>query len=317
MFKETGSKNFSITSTCKNMENMKFALFGSTFPDRTYKAEEQIAAVCESIYRHGGSLYLPDSFFYTLSTPIQNKIRPLGLLFDVLPPVDMVVSVGGDGTFLRTAATVGDLGIPVLGINTGRLGFLAAINFQDLEATLIEIFDRHFDVEDRNLLEISTNDEDIPLGFNIHALNEVSILRQDTASMLSIRASINGEYLTSYQADGLVVATPTGSTAYSLSIGGSILSPTTPSFILTAIAPHNLTSRPLVVDDNSRISLQITSRSRTYLLSLDGQTQVFDQHTQLEIYKAPFTLKVVRRAGHTFFETLRDKLMWGADVRRQ
>ncbi|WP_238943985.1 NAD kinase [Seramator thermalis] len=299
------------------MENLKFALFGSTFPDRTYKAEEQIAAACEAISRLGGALYLPDNFFYSLSTPIQNKIRPLALLFDVMPPVDMVVSVGGDGTFLRTAATVGDQGIPVLGINTGRLGFLAAINFQDMDATLLEIFQNRFDVEDRTLLEISTDDEDIPQGFNIHALNEVSILRQDTASMLSIKASINGEYLTSYQADGLVIATPTGSTAYSLSIGGSILAPTTPSFILTAIAPHNLTSRPLVVDDNSRISLQVTSRSRTFLLSLDGQTRVFDQHTKLDVYKAPYTLKVVRRAGHTFFETLRDKLMWGADVRRQ
>jgi NAD+ kinase len=154
------------------MENLKFALFGSTFPDRTYKAEEQIAAACEAISRLGGALYLPDIFFYSLSTPIQNKIRPLALLFDVMPPVDMVVSVGGDGTFLRTAATVGDQGIPVLGINTGRLGFLAANNFQDMDARC----SRYFKIASMWRTERCSKflpTMKIPARFNIHALNEV------------------------------------------------------------------------------------------------------------------------------------------------
>ena len=228
----------------------------------------------------------------------------------------MAISVGGDGTFLRTSSIVGSSGIPVLGINTGRLGFLAAINFADVEDTFDEIVNGQYKTEERTLLKLTSDESSTPFGYNIYALNEVAILKQDTASMLSIHAYINNEYLTSYQADGLVIATPTGSTAYSLSVGGSILSPTTPSIILSAVAPHNLTSRPLVVDDNSVISLKVESRSRTFLVSLDGQSQVFNENIGIEIRKADHRLKIVKRIGHTFYETLRDKLMWGADVRQ-
>lgn len=295
---------------------MKFALFGSMFSDRTAEAEEQICGVCESIQRHMSQLYLPGTFFLTLPEEIQQRIKPICTLFDELPDVDMVVSVGGDGTFLRTASTVGNSGIPMLGINTGRLGFLAAINFADVEDTFDEITDGKYKTEERTLLKMSSDESPAPFGYNLHALNEVAILKQDTASMLAIHAYINNEYLTSYQADGLVIATPTGSTAYSLSVGGSILSPATPSIILSAIAPHNLTSRSLVVDDDSRISLRVESRSHTFLVSLDGESQVFNENVGIEIRKADYRLKVVKRLRNTFYETLRDKLMWGVDVRR-
>jgi NAD+ kinase len=231
--------------------------------------------------------------------------------------VDIAVSVGGDGTFLRTAATVGDSGIPVLGINTGRLGFLAAINYADMDETLQEVMDGAYKVEERTLLKLLTDDEtSLPEYFNTHALNEVAILKQDTASTLSIHAYVNDDYLTSYQADGLLIATPTGSTAYSLSIGGSILSPTTPSIILSAIAPHNLTSRSLVVDDSSVISLKVDSRSHTFLVSVDGESCILDESVGIQVRKDDYTLRVVKRIGRTFYETLRDKLMWGADVRK-
>ena len=151
--------------------------------------------------------------------------------------------------------------------------------------------------------------------FANYSLNEVAILKQDTSSMLTIHAFIDDEYLTSYQADGLVIATPTGSTAYSLSIGGPIMVPTAPNIILTAIAPHSLNSRPLVVDSISKISLKIESRSSNYLVSLDGESQTLDVNTILEICKANYAQPVVKRCGHTFFETLRNKLMWGADIR--
>jgi NAD+ kinase len=229
----------------------------------------------------------------------------------------MVVSVGGDGTFLRTAQTVGDSGIPVLGINTGRLGFLAAINYVDVDETLEEVMKEYYRVEERALLKMSTDETFPPEYFNEYALNEVAILKQDTASMLSIHAYINNDYLSSYQADGLVIATPTGSTAYSLSIGGAILSPTIPSIILSAIAPHNLTSRSLVVDDSSIISIKVESRSHMYLVSVDGQSRVLDESVAVQVRKGDYTLRVVKRVGHTFYETLRDKLMWGADVRKQ
>lgn len=294
---------------------MKFALFGSMFAGRTSKMEEQIVDVCEIITCHSASLFLPKVLFESFPDHIQRRLKPMCELFDELPSVDMVVSVGGDGTFLRTAAVVGATNIPILGINVGRLGFLAAINYADANETIDEIMERNYKIEERSLLQVCTSDDENPFGCDVCALNEIAILKQDTASMLSIHAYINDEYLTSYQADGLVVATPTGSTAYSLSIGGPILTPTTPSLILSAIAPHNLTSRPLVVDDNSVIGLKVESRSNMFLLSLDGQSQVLEQSVSVEIRKANYTLKVVKRVGHTFFETLRDKLMWGTDVR--
>lgn len=296
---------------------MRFALFGSMFPDRTTKAEEQIWGVCDAIKRHGGELCLPEIFFQSLPRALQERIAPLCQLLETLPEVDMVVSVGGDGTFLRTAATVGDSGIPVLGINTGRLGFLSAINYVDLEETLDEVMSNTYRVEERALLKMSTDEEYPPEYFNEYALNEVAILKQDTASMLSIHAYINNDYLTSYQADGLVISTPTGSTAYSLSIGGAILSPTISSIILSAIAPHNLTSRSLVVDDNSVISLKVDSRSHMFLVSVDGQSRVLDESVGIQVRKGDYTLKVVKRVEQTFYETLRDKLMWGTDVRKQ
>lgn len=296
---------------------MKFALFGSMFPDRTAKAEEQICGVCEAIVRNGGKLYLLVNFFNSLPVHLRQRIAPLCTIEEHLPPVDMVVSVGGDGTFLRTAGTVGGSGIPILGINTGRLGFLAAINYTDMEETLQEVMRGTYKVEERTLLKMSTDEAFPPENFNVHALNEVALLKQDTASMLSIHAYINNDYLTSYQADGLVISTPTGSTAYSLSIGGSILSPSTPSIILSAIAPHNLTSRSLVVDDSSIISLKVESRSHMFLVSVDGESRVLDESVSIQVRKDDYTLRVVKRIGHTFYETLRDKLMWGADVRKQ
>ncbi len=296
---------------------MRFALFGSMFPDRTAKAEEQILGVCEAIRKHGGDLCLPENFFITLPSLIRQKLEPTCELVETLENVDMVVSVGGDGTFLRTAATVSDLGIPILGINTGRLGFLAAINYADVEETLEEVMRGDYKVQERTLLKMSTDETFPPDYFISNALNEIAILKQDTASMLSIHAYINNDYLTSYQADGLVISTPTGSTAYSLSIGGSILSPTTPSIILSAIAPHNLTSRSLVVDDSSIISLKIESRSHMFLVSVDGQSRVLDETVSIQVRKADYRLRVVKRIGHTFYETLRDKLMWGKDVRKQ
>lgn len=296
---------------------MKFALFGSMFPDRTAKAEEQICEVCEVIHKNGGEICLLVNFFNSLPAFIRQRILPICSIEETLPLVDIAVSVGGDGTFLRTACAVGNSCIPVLGINTGRLGFLAAINYSDMEETLKEVMLGAYKVEERSLLKMSTDEAFPPDNFNVHALNEVAILKQDTASMLSIHAYINNDYLTSYQADGLVIATPTGSTAYSLSIGGSILSPTTPSIILSAIAPHNLTSRSLVVDDSSIISLKVESRSNMYLVSVDGESRVLDETVNIQVRKDDYTLRVVKRLGHTFYGTLRDKLMWGADLRKQ
>jgi len=202
----------------------------------------------------------------------------------------------------------------------GGMGFLADIKFEDLDETLDEIFNNNYRIEMRMLLKTQFINSSIETAqatnkYLNYSLNEVAILKQDTSSMLTIHAFIDDEYLTSYQADGLVVATPTGSTAYSLSIGGPIMVPTAPNIILTAIAPHSLNARPLVVDSNSKISLKVESRSSNYLVSLDGESQTLEVGTLLEICKATYAQPVVKRCGHTFFETLRNKLMWGADIR--
>lgn len=295
---------------------MKIALFGNLYDEKPEKYENQFYAICQKIKKYDIELYVPSVFFDTLSNILKEKIKSLVTLIDLKSPdIDLAFSIGGDGTFLRTSASVAHHKIPILGINTGRLGFLADIKFEDLDETLDEIFNRDYRVEMRMLLKTVTKNSKLNKESVSYSLNEVAVLKQDTSSMLTIHAFIDDEYLTSYQADGLVVSTPTGSTAYSLSIGGPIMVPTAPNIILTAIAPHSLNSRPLVVDSNSKIDLKVESRSSNYLVSLDGESQTMDVDTLLEISKADYAQPVVKRCGHTFFETLRNKLMWGADVR--
>lgn len=300
---------------------MKVVLFGNLYTDKSERYEKLFLAICQKIKEHNIAIYLPAKFFNTLSIGLRDKIASfIHLYHTTLPNVDLAFSIGGDGTFLRTATEVANCNIPILGINTGRLGFLADIMFEDLDETLLEIFNNNYRIENRMLLKTHA----IPLNnkecvsknnFSNYSLNEVAILKQDTSSMLTIHAYIDEEYLTSYQADGLVVSTPTGSTAYSLSIGGPIMVPTAPNIILTAIAPHSLNTRPLVVDSSSKIKLRVESRSNNYLVALDGVSQTLHVDAMLEICKANYTQPVVKRSGHTFFETLRNKLMWGADIR--
>ncbi len=293
---------------------MKFALYGSSFTSQPPQSEAQIIDICNILNKHSAEIYINKSLFYSLSTLGQSMISDFCIHFDNLPKVDIVLSIGGDGTFLRTAGAVGSTGLPILGINTGRLGFLADININDLEDTINELFSRDYLVEERSILKVShikNNKEEAQ-----YALNEVAILKQDTSSMLTLHTFIDEDFLTSYEADGLIIATPTGSTAYSLSVGGPILMPKSSSIVLAPIAPHNLTSRPLVVNQDVSIRVRTESRSNTFLVSTDGKSIVFDTPTEINISKAEYTLKVIKRKGHTFYETLRDKLLWGVDVRR-
>ena len=295
---------------------MKIVLFGNLYNDKSDTYESQFYAISQKIRTHAIDLYLPSYFYDTLSSTLRDKLESFVTVFEnEFPDVDLAFSIGGDGTFLRTSNYIAQYNIPILGINTGRLGFLADIKFEDLDETLDEIFQRDYRIEKRMLLKTTSHSNYSDKDFVSYSLNEVAVLKQDTSSMLTIHAFIDDEYLTSYQADGLVVSTPTGSTAYSLSIGGPIMVPTAPNIILTAIAPHSLNSRPLVVDSKSKINLKIESRSSNYLVSLDGESQTLNVDTLLEISRAEHTQPVVKRCGHTFFETLRNKLMWGADVR--
>ena len=295
---------------------MKIALFGSLFDEKSNEYESQFYTICQKIINHQIDLYLPDTLYNSFSESLKDKIKSFITVYGIaFPKVDLAFSIGGDGTFLRTTASIAHHKIPILGINTGRLGFLADIKLEDLDETLEEIFNNNYRIEMRMLLKTVSKKDNSINGLVSYSLNEVAVLKQDTASMLTIHAFIDNEYLTSYQADGLVIATPTGSTAYSLSIGGPIMVPTAPNIILTAIAPHSLNARPLVVDSNSKISLKVESRSSNYLVSLDGESQVLNVGTLLEITKADYAQPVVKRCGHTFYETLRNKLMWGVDIR--
>lgn len=292
---------------------MKVALFGSSFNKQAPKAESQIITVCMFLHSRASQVFLNQSLYQSLSKQGQLMLKELCTPFTDLPEADIALSIGGDGTFLRTANTVGRSGMPVLGINTGRLGFLADINFHDLDETLDEIFNGEYIIEERQLLEVSNNKSGAESQY---ALNEVALLKQDTSSMLTIHTYIDNDYLTSYQADGLIVATPTGSTAYALSVGGPILMPKSSSLVLAPIAPHNLTSRPLVVNDDVKIRIKTESRSNTFLVSTDGNSNIFKTSTEISISRADYTLKVIKRVGHSFYDTLRDKLLWGVDVRK-
>jgi NAD+ kinase len=234
----------------------------------------------------------------------------------------MALSLGGDGTFLRTAACVGSAGIPILGINLGRLGFLATIRPDELEHTLDEIEHHDYQVEERSTLFLESEGEAVcgdqypfPQGIEAVALNEIAILKRDSSSMISIHTTINGQPLTTYQADGLVVSTPTGSTAYSLSNGGPIIVPQADTMCLTPVAPHSLHTRPIVVPDSWRLTLQVDSRSHNFLVALDGRNYTCSDKTTLTIRRGDYPVRVVKRPAESFFHTLRGKLGWDTDVR--
>ena len=228
---------------------------------------------------------------------------------------DLFFSIGGDGTILKAVTFVSDLGIPIVGINTGRLGFLATIQKEEITASLNKILEGEYTISERTLLTVETipqNTDVKPLNF---ALNEVAVNRQNTSSMIKVETWVDEKYLTSYWSDGLIVATPTGSTGYSLSCGGPVIEPSASNFVLTPIAPHNLNARPLVVPDDVTITLKVSGREDTFLLSLDSRTATMENETQVIIKKASFTIKLLQLHEDSFIQTLRKKLLWGEDKR--
>ena len=223
------------------------------------------------------------------------------------------ISVGGDGTFLETLTHVGSLEIPILGINTGRLGFLASIAQDQITVAIDKLLTGHYEIEKRSLISLSSNQE-VFNGFN-YALNEFSILRKDSSAMIVIKSYLNGDFLNSYWVDGLMVSTPTGSTGYSLSCGGPILLPENENFIITPVSPHNLNIRPLIVPDTSEFTFEVESRTNNFLISLDSRSQTVNDSIQMKVQKAPFQAYLIKVEGVSFIETLRNKLSWGLDKR--
>lgn len=227
---------------------------------------------------------------------------------------DILISIGGDGTILRAATFVQNSGIPILGVNAGRLGFLAKVQKENIGLFLQVVLEKKYTISERTLLSLEVNPplSDFEINF---AMNEISINRKDTTSMITIETYLNGEYLNSYWADGLIISTPTGSTGYSLSCGGPILMPEVKALVITPIAPHNLNARPLVIGDDTEIRLKVSGREEQYLVSLDSRITSIYNNAELRIKKTPFKIKMVEIPDETFLKTLREKLLWGQDKR--
>ncbi|SFW11649.1 NAD+ kinase [Prevotellaceae bacterium HUN156] len=290
---------------------LRFAIFGNTYQPKKSESFQKLLA-CLTLRR---AEVLIEREFYTFLTEEQKLPIEGVTVFDLSDfYADFVISMGGDGTFLRAASMVGNKNIPILGVNTGRLGFLADVNALEIEHTINALYEGDYAIDTRAVIRVETDGQQLT-GFDC-ALNDVAILKRDNASMISIHMTINGDYVTTYQADGLIISTPTGSTAYSLSNGGPIIVPGTHVFSLTAVAPHSLNVRPIVLSEDSEIKLTVESRTHNYLVALDGRSEKLVDTTRLTLRKAPYRVKVIKRAGTKYFHTLREKMMWGADSRK-
>ena len=289
---------------------LRFALFGNIYQARK---SASIKKVLSCIANYDAELYVDMEYYYFLKDNQRLDVHATKILTDDDFTADFVISMGGDGTFLKSASRVGGKGIPILGINMGRLGFLADISPDDIEHCMAALYRDDYVIETRALIQVEADGQ--PLGNPSFALNDVAVLKRDTASMIGIRATINGQLLTTYQADGLIVSTPTGSTAYSLSNGGPIIVPGTNVFSMTAVAPHSLNIRPIVIPDSSIVELDVASRSHHFLVAIDGRSEKCKEGTKITLRRAPYSIKVVKRSDHRYFNTLREKMMWGADVR--
>jgi NAD+ kinase len=251
-------------------------------------------------------------FHHFLTTDLHLDVRADHVFDDDAFDVDFVISMGGDGTFLKAASRVGEKCFPIMGVNMGRLGFLADVGADEIDQAIELIFEGSCRIEERSVLKVESTDE---LHIFPYALNEVAVLKRDNSSMISIRVDINGEYLTTYQADGLIINTPTGSTGYALSVGGPIMSPESQSIGITPVAPHSLNMRPITLPDQAQVTLSVESRNHNFLVAIDGRSDACTEDVRLTVCRAPYNIKVVKRPESSFFRTLRTKLMWGNDVR--
>lgn len=294
----------------KRMKHLRFAIFGNTYQAKKSACIQELFSILE---KHGASLLIDKAFHTYLTGELGINLNPEALIEGNDFNADFVISMGGDGTFLEAARCVGDKGTPILGINMGRLGFLSDYQAEDIPSAIEDIYNGTFRIEERTVLMVE-DDKGTIQGYP-YALNEVAVLKRDNSSMISIDVEVNGEFLTTYQADGLIVNTPTGSTGYALSVGGPIIVPGSNIIGLVPVAPHSLTVRPLTLSADAVVSMKIKSRSHNVLLSVDGRSECSQEGTRITIRKAPYTINVLKRGEGSFFRTLREKLMWGADTR--
>lgn len=292
---------------------MKIAIYGQYYkPEDKIYVEELLQILQEQKIEY----VIERGYFKGLKQYIQTeKVKTFNSYKDLNNSFDYMFTVGGDGTILRAVTFIRDLDIPIIGINTGRLGFLATVQKEHIKNTIDLVLKKEYIVKERSLLSVTTIPKTNKLSKLNFALNEVSVSRKNTASMITIETYLDNEYLTSYWADGLIAATPTGSTGYSLSCGGPIISPQAKSFALTPIAPHNLNARPLVIPDDTKIEISVSGREDEFFLSLDSRIISVNNNTKIFVEKANFNIKMVQINQQTFIKTLREKLLWGQDMR--
>ncbi|MFV8464534.1 NAD kinase [Flavobacterium sp. LB1P62] len=293
---------------------MKVAIYGQYYQNST---EPIINDIFNFFNKNNVEMIIESNFLSMVNEKkiVETKHKTFSSHTELDQSFDLLISIGGDGTILRAATLVRDSGIPILGINAGRLGFLATVQKENIAEFMQFVIERKYTLSKRTLLSLTCTTENESIQEINFAMNEITVSRKDTTAMITIDTYLDDEYLNSYWADGLIISTPTGSTGYSLSCGGPILTPTVKSLVITPIAPHNLTARPLVVPDETEIKLKVSGREENYLVSLDSRVTTIKNESILTIKKTPFQINMVEIPDETFLKTLRSKLLWGEDKR--
>ena len=291
---------------------MVIALFSQEIND---SVNNVVQSFLSSKFSKESQFYIEKKLYDQLKFDTNLDLKPYDKSKDLNSSIDIMISIGGDGTFLRTIEYVRRLNIPVMGINTGNLGFLATIKKENLDQAIEKIYKKKFKIENRSLIKVNSEAIGLPKSFFPYALNEISVVRKDTTSMINIKTSLDGNHLNSYWADGLIIATPTGSTGYSLSCGGPVISPSSNSLVLTPISPHNLNARPLVISDQTKIELSVSGREDNHLLSIDSKIFTVKNQTNIVVEKPSFDFMIAHFSNNNFYKTLKEKLLWGKDKR--
>ena len=290
----------------------KVAIYGRSFDD---SLSPHIQRLFNTLLEHGAEALIYEPFYDYLNPrlTLPENVTTFTSYSELAETAKYLFSIGGDGTLLDSTTLVRDSGIPIIGINTGRLGYLSSISLDEMEMAIEAILHGHYEIDQRDLLKLETDPQ--LFGNSNFALNELTIHKKDTSAMITIHTFVDGEFLNSYWADGLIISTATGSTAYSLSCGGPIILPGSNNFVVTPIAPHNLNVRPMVLPSDSKITLKLEGRSQFFLVSLDSRSESTDAVSELHILKNNFRINLLRLKSHSYLRTLRTKLNWGLDQR--
>ena len=288
---------------------MKVAILGKILKS---EPTEYITKIIPLLEKKKVSVFLEFEYFKSLNGFVSESVSSFK---ELDKSFDLLISIDGDGTILKAITFVKDLSIPIVGVNTGRLGFLAKIQIENIEQVIEEIILKNYSVSERTLIEVSTSETNQQLSKLNFALNEITLSRKNTTSMISIDTKLDNKHLNSYWADGLIISTPTGSTGYSLSCGGPIIMPEAENLIINPIAPHNLNARPLIISDSTEIKIKVNGREDEFLISLDSRITTLSNSNEVVIKKSPFKIKMIELENESFLITLREKLMWGKDKR--